>query len=263
MTGASLENRSELSVGRVMFPLAWQINEKLSLGGGVDFVWAGLDLEMAMNAAQFSELAIGNAGSLSGSMLGALPPAVFANLEYAYYRFDNGNDFTGEATGYGYAGKIGLRYAFRDRFAVGATYHSKTRLNDLNTDDATVLISVAGTGMIPIDGEITVKGFQWPATWALGVQFQATSKLMFAADVKRLLWEDVMFRLPLQRRAVDGLFRGQGAAGRVHQPRQRHDHSTGRIASFATEFPVHLQFPVLIGRIVTGGGPLSRPAGRC
>ena len=192
MTGVRLENRSELSVGRVILPLAWQLDERISLGGSLDFVWAGLDLKMAMNAAQFNELASGRAGTLSGDMLTALPPSVFANLEYAYYDFSNGNDFTGEAKGYGLAGKVGVTYKVNDRVSLGATYHSKTRLSDLKTDNASVQMSVSGMGVIPVEGEITVKDFQWPATWAVGMQFQATSRLTIAADIKRLLWEDVM-----------------------------------------------------------------------
>jgi len=192
MTGASLENRSELSVGRVILPLGYEVNDRFFVGASVDFVWAGLDLKMAMNNAQFASLASGESGSLSGDMLSAFPPAVLGNLEYAYYNFSNHNDFTGEATGYGYAGKLGLTYRVNERMSLGATYHSKTRLNDMQTGNASILMSVAGFGTIPIDGEITVKDFQWPATWAVGAQFQATSKLVLVADIKRLLWEDVM-----------------------------------------------------------------------
>ena len=177
MTGAKLENRSELSVGRVILPLAYQLNDKVSVGGSFDFVWAGLDLKMAMNAAQFNSLASGDTGSLSGSMLTALPPIAFANLEYAYYDFSNDNDFTGEAKGYGYAGKAGMTYKVNERLSVGATYHSKTVLNDMTTDNADVRMSVAGMGVIPVSGEITVEDFQWPATWAVGMQFKATPKL--------------------------------------------------------------------------------------
>lgn len=192
MTGARLENRSELSVGRVILPIAWRFDKRLAVGGSLDFVWAGLDLKMAMNAAQFNELASGRAGSFSGDMLTALPPSVFSNLEYAYYDFSNGNDFTGEAQGYGYAGKVGLTYRLSDRLALGASYHSKTRLGDLKTDNASIQMSVSGMGVIPVQGEITVKDFQWPATWAVGMQFQATPTVSIAADIKRLLWEDVM-----------------------------------------------------------------------
>src|SRR5690606_38919308 len=41
--GAGLENRTELSVGRVIAPLSFNVNDKLTIGGSLDFVWAGLD----------------------------------------------------------------------------------------------------------------------------------------------------------------------------------------------------------------------------
>ncbi|MDT8387694.1 MAG: outer membrane protein transport protein [Thiogranum sp.] len=212
MTGARLENLSELSVGRVILPLAWQANDRLSIGGSFDFVWAGLDLKMAMNAAQFNALATGQSGSLSGSMLAALPPAVFSNLEYAYYDFSNGSDFTGEAQAYGYAGKLGFTYQVNQRLSVGATYHSKTLLNDMQTDNATVNMSVAGMGVIPVSGEITIEDFQWPATWAVGMQFQATPSFTLVADVKQLLWEDVMDAFTMTFKA-DQTQASPGAAG--------------------------------------------------
>jgi long-chain fatty acid transport protein len=37
-----------------------------------------------------------------------------------------------------------------------------------------------------------VKDFQWPATYAVGASFQATDKLMVAADVKQIAWSEVM-----------------------------------------------------------------------
>lgn len=198
MTGANLENRTELSVGRVLVPLVYEVNDKFNFGGTVDFVWAGLDLKMAMSAAQFGELFAGNTGTVSGSMLGALPPAALMNLQYAYYDFSNGNDFTGEANAYGYAGKLGFTYKVNDKLSVGATYHSKTRLNNLKTNNADVRIAVAGMGEIPISGKMTVDDFQWPATWAVGMRYQPVSRLMLVADIKRLLWEDVMENFTLQ-----------------------------------------------------------------
>jgi len=120
--GASLENRSELSVGRVIAPLAWRVNDKLTIGGSADLVWAGLDLRMAMSEAQFVDLVTTRSiGEASGSLLnsfGALyepfgapaAPGSIRTLNHAYYDFNDSSDFTGEAKGYGYAGKIGFVY---------------------------------------------------------------------------------------------------------------------------------------------------------
>jgi long-chain fatty acid transport protein len=211
MVGASLENRSELSVGRVIAPLAWNVNDKLTLGASADFVWAGLDLKMAMSEAQFVDLATTQTiGEASGSLLpgfgalyepfGATPgPGTIRTLNHAYYDFSNNNDFTGEAKAYGYAGKAGFVYQASSKLSFGASYHSKTQLGNLKTDDAKLLMGVevnTGAGYsnidIPVRGKIKVDNFQWPATWAAGFKLQATPKFMLAFDVKRLLWEDVM-----------------------------------------------------------------------
>lgn len=208
--GAGLENRTELSVGRVILPLAYNVNDKLTVGGSVDFVWAGLDLRMAMSPQQFMNMANPAAqdiGSASGSLVSAFngmmanAPAVpnISGLNYAYFDFSNGSRFSGKARGYGGAAKIGGAYKVNKRLTVGASYHSETELGDMETDDAQIRMSVqadfgAGTQTydIPVAGKIKVKDFQWPSTYAIGAAFQATDKLMLVGDIKRINWADTM-----------------------------------------------------------------------
>jgi long-chain fatty acid transport protein len=120
----NLENRTEVSVGRVIAPLSWKVSERLHLAATADFIWAGMDLKMAMSGAQFFDLVDPRSqqfGRASGSlipesfsgMLGTLPAGT--SVDYAYFNFANGNPFTGEARGYGYAGKVGLVYELNSR----------------------------------------------------------------------------------------------------------------------------------------------------
>ncbi|MBI5462599.1 MAG: outer membrane protein transport protein [Gammaproteobacteria bacterium] len=207
--GAGLENRTELSVGRVIAPLSFNVNDKLVVGGSLDFVWAGLDLRMAMSEAQFADMANPAAqtiGTASGSLVNAFGAmyepfggAGISRLDFAYFDYSNGSRFSGKARGYGAAGKLGAAYKVNDRLTVGASYHSETRLGDMETDDAVVRMSVNanfGAGYqdydIPVTGKIAVKDFQWPSTYGIGAAFQATDKLMLAADVKRINWADTM-----------------------------------------------------------------------
>jgi len=209
--GASLENRSELSVGRVIAPLAWNVNDKLVIGGSADLIWAGLDLRMAMSEAQFVDLVTTRTiGEASGTLLnsfGALyepfgapaAPGSIRTLNHAYFDFNDSSDFTGEAKAYGYAGKIGFVYQASRKLSIGGAYHTKTRLGDLKSSDASLLMGVevnTGSGYtnvdIPVRGKIRVDDFQWPATWAVGMKLQATPELLLVFDVKRLLWKDVM-----------------------------------------------------------------------
>jgi len=47
------ENRSELGIGRVLFPLAYDVTNDLKIAGSVDFLWGGLDLQMVMSGQMF------------------------------------------------------------------------------------------------------------------------------------------------------------------------------------------------------------------
>ena len=194
---SNLENRSELSVGRVILPLSYNVNDRLTVGGSVDFVWAGLDLRMAMSGAQFADLATPgqqNAGTASGSLVNAFGAFPY-NVNYAYFDFSNGSRFSGKARGYGGAGKLGATYKVNDRLTFGASYHSETRLGDLETDAAKVRVNLDTPGTptsVELSGKIKVKDFQWPSTYAIGAAFQATDKLLLVGDVKRINWADTM-----------------------------------------------------------------------
>ena len=69
-----LINRSEVSIGRALIPLTYQINEQFTIGGSLDFVWAGIDLRMAMSESQFQDLVnpmLQTIGTASGSLVTA------------------------------------------------------------------------------------------------------------------------------------------------------------------------------------------------
>lgn len=228
--GAGLENRTELSVGRIIAPFSYNVSDKLVLGGSLDFVWAGLDLRMAMSGAQFGDLiSTQNIGTASGSLVdgfmglyGSMTPPSVSAVNFAYFDYSNGNRFTGEARGYGAAGKIGAAYRVNNRLTLGAAYHSETKLGDMQTDNASIRMNVeadfgAGTQTydIPVSGKIKVKDFQWPATWAVGAAYQATDKLLLAADIKRINWSDTMqnFRMVFTADATQANMYAGGFAG--------------------------------------------------
>lgn len=213
----NLVNRSEVSVGRAMVPLVYKVNPRLRIGGTFDFVWAGMDLRMAMSESQFQDLAnpaSHNAGNASGSMVDTFG-AMYApfggagvnTLYHAYFDFSNNNDLSGKARGYGLGGKLGLTYAVSPELTVGATYHAKTWLNDLKSSEAQMSMAVNGdTGtlsggaasgtnadmIINLTGDIAVKNFEWPAMTGVGVAFRPASEWLLVADYKRIYWSGVM-----------------------------------------------------------------------
>lgn len=161
--GTGLPMRSEVGFGRLMMPLAYNVNEQLTLAGQVDFVWASMDVQMLMP---------------DGS---------------GHVNFSNSSDFSGKASGNGWAFKLGAHYKVSDALAVGATYHSKTDIGDLEGEGSFTMLP---NGM-QIPTRFRVVDFQWPQTYGVGVAWQATPAFMLAADIKRLEWSDSMkdFRL--------------------------------------------------------------------
>jgi long-chain fatty acid transport protein len=211
-----LVNRSEVSVGRAMGTFGYKVNDKLSIGVTADLVWAGIDLQMAISEAQFRDLAnpqAQNKGTASGTLVSVFGTLYepfggtgISKLYHAYFDFSNDNDFTGQAMGFGFAGKIGAVYKATPELTVGATFHSPTMLADLETDDAALSMGVnIDPGIfqgqpgqpyqdmiIPITGKIVIEDFQWPATFGAGVAYQAMDNLMLAGDVKYIMWSQVM-----------------------------------------------------------------------
>lgn len=163
--GTGLPMRSEVGFGRLMFPLAVNVNDKLTVAGQLDYVWASMDVQMLMP---------------DGS---------------GHTSFSDNNDFTGEAAGNGWAFKLGAHYKASDTLAFGATYHSKTRIGDLEGNGTFTLFpgmhpDIPDGGAFPT--RFKVVDFQWPETYGVGVAWQATPALLLAADIKHLGWKNSM-----------------------------------------------------------------------
>lgn len=88
--------------------------------------------------------------------------------------FKDGSDFTGAAKGYSVAAKLGFTYRLNDALTVGGVYQTAANLPDLKDDD------------------YKVTGFDMPAMLGLGLAWQASERLMVAADVKDVMWGNSM-----------------------------------------------------------------------
>jgi long-chain fatty acid transport protein len=208
------ENRSELGIGRVIFPLSYEISDNFKIGGSVDYLWGGLDLQMVMSGQMFGQMATPGGtplGSASGSMVTTLMGFMAANscgagvqcvsdVNRAQFDFSQGtNKMKQELTTNGWAGNIGFVWKASPVLSVGAVYHAKTHLDDMS-GNGTLRMNVAGsagllgaaTATVPITGKLKVVDFQWPETYGFGVAYQATDRLMLAADYKRIGWANVM-----------------------------------------------------------------------
>ncbi len=181
--------RSEVGVGRIMLPVAWHLTEKTTLGASFDVVIASMDLQMDMDGQHFAGMMAGNGGSVSGSMLNAL--GGFSDVNYARFDFSNDSPFMGKAVGFGTGLKFGLTHKVSKAVTIGASYHTQTKLSDLETSNATLSFS-SNMGTQPVSGKIKVRNFEWPATFAAGIALNPSDKFMIAGDVKFIDWSTVM-----------------------------------------------------------------------
>ena len=118
---------AQVSVGRVIFPVAYQVTPRFNLGGSVDFVWSGMDLIADLNPF--------NPGK--------------------EISFSDDSDFTGEAKGYSLAAKLGFTYKLSDALTVGGVYQTAGNLPDLEDGS----YKVEGFDMPPVVG----LGLAWQA----------------------------------------------------------------------------------------------------
>ncbi len=203
--GTGQEARSEVGVGRLMAPFAYSVNEQLNIGGSIDYVWGGLDMMMPMpigtgQPGTFSDFLTGFGGgqelgeaTVSAGLAGQIGGAVGAGYDTVAINFSNNSDFSQETSGSGFGAKIGFTYAVNPQLTIGGTYHSKTSMDDWTGDATMVMYDTDGANPdFPVSGKITVKDFQWPATFGFGMAYAPDSNWLLVADIKVLKWSDVM-----------------------------------------------------------------------
>ena len=220
--GSGEKVRSEVGVGRFIVPLVYQPDDKVTVGGSVDFVWAGMDLKMALpgmmaqGKGSFQDMVASfggtqEFGSASGNLVSTLQAgfapggacgasACLSSVNWARVDFSNSSAFTGQAKGTGFAFKLGATYKVDSQLTLGATFHSKTSLGDLTSSSASMsmnltgvaLTAMGGTATVPVTGSVSIHNFQWPQTIAMGAAYQVNDQLQLLADYKRIGWKDVM-----------------------------------------------------------------------
>ncbi len=231
--GFGLKNRTEVSVGRVIVPLVYKVNDTLQIGATADFLWAGMDLKMAMSGSQFFDLvmptsqrfgrASGTIVQSFGQIMATMPAGT--SVDYAYFNFSNGAAFTGEARGYGYGGKVGLVYTPSKELTLGLTYHTESVLSDMKAkgDTMSFQLNVPGMGHVPqsLTGDFRIHNFQWPALLGGGLAWYPAPRWMIAADVRQVFWKNVMkvfdMSFVASNAASNGPFAGQNLSAVLFQ----------------------------------------------
>lgn len=185
---SGLPSRSELGVGNVILPLAYQVNSDLTVGATLKFMWSSLDMQMTASGGQLAAMAQSSGVAPTGALATMLPG--LATAPWANISFSDDNDFTGSAKSTGFGASLGAVYKVNKDVTVGGSYQFKTALSDMETSSGAASMSAMG-GFID-HGKITVIDFQMPSVFAVGASWQANPALLLAADLKYIGWEDAM-----------------------------------------------------------------------
>lgn len=252
MGASGQEARTELGLGRVMFPLVFDVSDSVTIGGTFDYLWGGLDLKMPMSGAQFGEfMTPGNpGGSVAGSMVGAtglpgvMDPLIggacagvaalgggcIQDVDYSAFDFSEGtNKMSQRAQMTGTAFNLGFTWKATPQLSIGGVYHAKTNMSDMTGSAKMVMqVEVGAPGNGPgnvanatqamtVNGKIKVINFQWPETIGFGMSYQASDKWQVVADYKSIRWSDAMKQFRMQFTASDGMFAGQVLNATINQ----------------------------------------------
>jgi len=182
-----LENSSRLLVLNIPLAASFKVSEALSVGGGIDAVWQGLNLDLLLGADQVGSLIGG--GRVSGSLLpvlGGLP-----DLRGAHFSLTRNAPLASGVNAWGYTARVGMTYALSDDTRLGAAYTARSHVADM--DGRATLTAIDGVaGQIALPGKIRIRDFQMPAIFNLGFSQRVSERLDVAVDVSRVYWSSVM-----------------------------------------------------------------------
>lgn len=208
--GTNAPVRSELAVGRVIFPASYKVSDRLNVGATLDFTWASLDMRMAALFGQMAGMSPMPTGPLA-TMMGQMTTQQDGESNVAYAArmqqlqqmpvridFSDNNDFTGQAKSTGFTGKLGLTYLATPELTVAASYQMKSNLGDMSTSGSGATLTMGSNPAMV--GKMVVHDFQMPAVLAVGASWVASPRLQMVADVKRIDWSRVMsnFRMTFE-----------------------------------------------------------------
>lgn len=226
------EIRSELGVGRLVLPVSFRVNNELTVGASLDYLFATMDLQMDLDGATFASILQGVGGSASNTMFNLLAGQLgtgIQSLNWARFDYSDDSDFSGAAKGAGWGGKLGFTFKINDQFTIGAHYHSEVSIDDFDTGSAKMKMCINGAAaptcttasgqLATVTGKMTVVDFKWPTQYGIGMAFKASDQLTVAADIKVINWSETMEKFKLNFAAdatqTDPIANAFGIAGTI------------------------------------------------
>jgi long-chain fatty acid transport protein len=199
---SNIDSRSELGVGNVIFPVAYQVNSNLTVGATLKFMWSSLDMKMSASVPQMMKMM--NDSGLNSTI--NLAPLMGAGLDTVNINFSDDNAFTGAAKSTGFGAALGATYKVSPAVMVGASYQFKSALNDMETASraTTMTFFASGTALGADSGKMTVIDFQMPSVFATGASWQVNPSMLLAADLKYIGWADAMKSFKMRYDSASG-----------------------------------------------------------
>jgi long-chain fatty acid transport protein len=196
---SGLENSSRLLVLDIPLAASYRVNDALTVGGSIDAMWQGLNLDLFLRTDQVGALVADNrvSGPLANTLLGTLGmgpaagPGPYPGLQGAHFSLTRNQPLASGIDAWGYGGRLGLLYRLSPTTRLGAAYQFESRMADMKGD--ATLTAVLGDGThLPMPGKIKIVDFQMPAKLDLGVSHQLSEQWMVALDISRVFWKDAM-----------------------------------------------------------------------
>ena len=161
---------AKLGIARLSAGAGWQVGEHWSLGAALTLNYARLEQKIFPSASVFNP---------------ADPQASFFG--------SSTDDMSSTRVGY----KLGAQYAPNDNLRFGLNYSAKRSLPF--TGEMTFNLSSIGLGRVRYN-DVELESIGLPEEVGLGMAWQATPKLLLAADVSWLRWSDVIKKQTLRAR---------------------------------------------------------------
>ncbi len=106
-----------------------------------------------------------------------------------------GADLTTRAKAWTTSYRVGGLWHAHPQVTLGAIWQSKTT-GDYENGELTLDQTAIGLGKVHYDAK--VEGFTWPAQFGGGIEVRPAKQWMFAADVRRYLWQDAMQQITVK-----------------------------------------------------------------
>jgi long-chain fatty acid transport protein len=178
-----LPDESAVMIGRLIFPVAFEATDRLSIGASIDAVYGRFTMKQLMPRQALEDMMTPGRQTLGVATADPVTAEGLGSANYAHFDLDNLDNW-------GFGGQVGLTFKATEALTFGASYQFETHMGDLEADG--YIHAGVGDNYQSIPGRAKIKDFQWPATLKLGAAFRATDRLLLVADIKRYNWSDVL-----------------------------------------------------------------------